>query len=208
MDDKQKNKIGKVFMDGILNQNPVFVQLLGMCSALAITVSVENGFFMGLAVTAVLIGSNLVISLLRSVIPNQIRIAAFIVIISGFVTAIEMLLEAYLPDISEALGLFIPLIVVNCIILARAESFASKNNPLMSMLDGLSMGIGYTLVVVIVSAVREILGAGKILGWDFAQYIGYEPAVIMILPAGGFLVLGFLIAAFNKLSEKWKGGDN
>ncbi len=207
MDDK-KNKIGKVFMDGILNQNPVFVQLLGMCSALAITVSVENGFFMGLAVTAVLIGSNLVISLLRSVIPNQIRIAAFIVIISGFVTAIEMILEAYLPDISEALGLFIPLIVVNCIILARAESFASKNNPFMSMLDGLSMGIGYTLVVVIVSAVREILGAGKILGWDFAQYIGYEPAVIMILPAGGFLVLGFLIAAFNKLSEKWKGGDN
>ncbi len=208
MDDKQKNKVGKVFMDGILNQNPVFVQLLGMCSALAITVSVKNGFFMGLAVTAVLIGSNLVISLLRSVIPNQIRIAAFIVIISGFVTAIEMLLEAYLPDISEALGLFIPLIVVNCIILARAESFASKNNPIMSMLDGLSMGIGYTLVVIIVSAVREILGSGKILGWDFAQYIGYEPAVIMILPAGGFLVLGFLIAAFNKLSEKWKGGDN
>ena len=208
MSDKQPNKISKIFMDGILNQNPVFVQLLGMCSALAITVSVKNGFFMGLAVTAVLIGSNLVISLLRSLIPNQIRIAAFIVIISGFVTAIEMLLEAYLPDVSEALGLFIPLIVVNCIILARAESFASKNNPLMSALDGLSMGIGYTLVVVIVSAVREILGSGKILGWDFAQYIGYEPAVIMILPAGGFLVLGFLIAAFNKLSDKWKGGDN
>ncbi len=208
MSDKQPNKISKIFMDGILNQNPVFVQLLGMCSALAITVSVKNGFFMGLAVTAVLIGSNLVISLLRSVIPNQIRIAAFIVIISGFVTAIEMLLEAYLPDVSEALGLFIPLIVVNCIILARAESFASKNNPLMSVLDGLSMGIGYTLVVVIVSAVREILGSGKILGWDFAQYIGYEPAVIMILPAGGFLALGFLIAAFNKLSDKWKGGDN
>ncbi len=208
MSDKQPNKISKIFMDGILNQNPVFVQLLGMCSALAITVSVKNGFFMGLAVTAVLIGANLVISLLRSIIPNQIRIAAFIVIISGFVTAIEMLLEAYLPDVSEALGLFIPLIVVNCIILARAESFASKNNPLMSVFDGLSMGIGYTLVVVIVSAVREILGSGKILGWDFAQYIGYEPAVIMILPAGGFLALGFLIAAFNKLSDKWKGGDN
>ncbi len=208
MSEKQPNKISKIFMDGILNQNPVFVQLLGMCSALAITVSVKNGFFMGLAVTAVLMGANLVISLLRSVIPNQIRIAAFIVIISGFVTAIEMLLEAYLPDVSEALGLFIPLIVVNCIILARAESFASKNNPFMSVLDGLSMGIGYTLVVVIVSAVREILGSGKILGWDFAQYIGYEPAVIMILPAGGFLVLGFLIAAFNKLSDKWKGGDN
>lgn len=208
MNDKQPNKISKIFMDGILNQNPVFVQLLGMCSALAITVSVKNGFFMGLAVTAVLIGSNLVISLLRSIIPNQIRIAAFIVIISGFVTAIEMLLKAYLPDVSEALGLFIPLIVVNCIILARAESFASKNNPLTSILDGLSMGIGYTLVVVIVSAVREMLGSGKILGWDFAQYIGYEPAVIMILPAGGFLALGFLIAAFNKLSDKWKGGDN
>ena len=208
MNDKQPNKISKIFMDGILNQNPVFVQLLGMCSALAITGSVKNGFFMGLAVTAVLIGSNLVISLLRSIIPNQIRIAAFIVIISGFVTAIEMLLKAYLPDVSEALGLFIPLIVVNCIILARAESFASKNNPLTSILDGLSMGIGYTLVVVIVSAVREMLGSGKILGWDFAQYIGYEPAVIMILPAGGFLALGFLIAAFNKLSDKWKGGDN
>lgn len=208
MNNKNKQSIGSVFMDGILNQNPVFVQLLGLCSALAITVSVKNGLFMGLAVTAVLIGSNLVISLLRSAIPNQIRIAAFIVIISGFVTAIEMLLEAYLPDVAESLGLFIPLIVVNCIILARAESFASKNNPIMSMLDGLSMGLGYTIVVVIVSAIREILGSGRIFGWDFAQYVGYEPSVIMILPAGGFLVLGFVIAAFNKLSEKWKGGDN
>ena len=208
MNEKNSKKIGQVFMDGIFSQNPVFVQLLGMCSALAITVSVKNGLFMGLAVTAVLIGSNLVISLLRNLIPNQIRIAAFIVIISGFVTAIEMLLDAYVPDVAEALGLFIPLIVVNCIILARAESFASKNKPFISVIDGLSMGIGYTLVVVLVSAVREILGAGKIFGWNFAQHIGYEPAVIFILPAGGFLVLGFLIAAFNKLSDKWKGGDN
>jgi electron transport complex protein RnfE len=208
MNEKNSKKIGQVFMDGIFSQNPVFVQLLGMCSALAITVSVKYGLFMGLAVTAVLIGSNLVISLLRNLIPNQIRIAAFIVIISGFVTAIEMLLDAYVPDVAEALGLFIPLIVVNCIILARAESFASKNKPFISVIDGLSMGIGYTLVVVLVSAVREILGAGKIFGWNFAQYIGYEPAVIFILPAGGFLVLGFLIAAFNKLSDKWKGGDN
>ncbi len=202
-----KKTIMQIIKDGIFLQNPVFVQLLGLCSALAITVTVKNGLFMGAAVTAVLVMSNLVISLLRNLIPNQIRIAAFIVIISGFVTAVEMLLKAYVPDVSDALGLFIPLIVVNCLILARAESFASKNNPFLSVLDGLSMGIGYTLVVVIVSFVREVLGSGKVFGWDFGQYIGYEPAVIMILPAGGFLVLGFLLAAFNKLTEKWKGGD-
>ena len=194
--------------NGILDQNPVLVQLLGMCPVLATTTTVKDALGMGFAATAVLICSNIFISLLRRFIPKQVRIAAYIVIISGFVTVVELLMRAYLFSLYQSLGLFIPLIVVNCIILARAEAFASKNPVLPSALDGLSMGIGYTLVVVIVSAVREILGAGKILGFDFAQYIGYEPAVIMILPAGGFLVLGFLVAAFNKLNEKRKGGDN
>lgn len=184
--------------DGIIYKNPVLVQLLGLCSMLAITTSIKNAIGMGAAVTAVLICSNLLISLLRKIIPNEVRIASFVVIISGFVTIVELLIKAYLPALDKSLGVFIPLIVVNCIILARAESFASKNGPIASILDGLTMGIGYTLALLLISAVREILGNGTFAG---IQIFGenFKPMLIAILPAGGFIILGILIAAVNKL---------
>ena len=204
--DEKKNKslakVGRVIRDGLITQNPVLIQLLGMCSVLAISTSVQNGLGMGRAVTFVLTGSNIVISLIRAAIPNKIRIASFVVVISGFVTAIDLIIKAYLPSLSKSLGIFIPLIVVNCIILARAESFASKNNPLLSALDGISMGLGYTVVIVIMSAIREILGFGTILGFDITQYIPFEPALMLILPPGGFLVLGLLIALVQKITQK------
>ena len=204
--DEKKNKslakVGRVIRDGLITQNPVLIQLLGMCSVLAISTSVQNGLGMGLAVTFVLTGSNIVISLIRAAIPNKIRIASFVVVISGFVTAIDLIIKAYLPSLSKSLGIFIPLIVVNCIILARAESFASKNNPLLSALDGISMGLGYTVVIEIMSAIREILGFGTILGFDITQYIPFEPALMLILPPGGFLVLGLLIALVQKITQK------
>ena len=153
---------------------------------------------MGLAVTAVLTCSNLLISLLRRFIPEQVRIASFVVIISGFVTIVEMLIKAYLPDLNKSLGVFIPLIVVNCIILARAESFASKNGPVASILDGLTMGVGYTLALLVISAIRELLGNGTIAGFHVLGS-SYKPMLIAILPAGGFIVLGCLIAAMNKI---------
>lgn len=188
----------KMLADGIIYKNPVLVQLLGLCSMLAITTSIKNAIGMGAAVTAVLICSNLLISLLRKIIPNEVRIASFVVIISGFVTIVELLIKAYLPALDKSLGVFIPLIVVNCIILARAESFASKNGPIASILDGLTMGIGYTLALLLISAVREILGNGTFAG---IQIFGenFKPMLIAILPAGGFIILGILIAAVNKL---------
>ena len=185
-------------LDGLFNKNPVLVQMLGMCSALAVTTSVTNALGMGLAVTAVLICSNVFISLLRNFIPQQIRIASYIVIISGFVTAVQLLIQAYLPDLNRTLGLFIPLIVVNCIILARAESFASKQPVLPSAVDGLAMGLGYTFALVLVAAVRELVGAGTLLGLKVTP-AAYEPAIIFILPAGAFLTLGFLIALMNRI---------
>ena len=157
-------KFKKQLADGVIYKNPVLVQLLGLCSMLAITTSISNAIGMGLAVTAVLTCSNLLISLLRKVIPEQIRIASFVVIISGFVTIVEMLIKAYLPDLNKSLGVFIPLIVVNCIILARAEAFASKNGPVASILDGITMGIGYTLALIVISAIRELLGNGTLAG--------------------------------------------
>ena len=184
--------------DGIVYKNPVLVQLLGLCSMLAITTSIENAIGMGAAVTAVLICSNLLISLLRKVIPNEVRIASFVVIISGFVTIVELLIKAYLPALDKSLGVFIPLIVVNCIILARAESFASKNGPIASILDGLTMGIGYTLALLLISAVRELLGNGSLAGIPILGE-NFKPMLIAILPAGGFIILGILIAAVNKL---------
>lgn len=194
----------KQLKDGLLYNNPVFVQLIGMCPTLATSTSLENGLGMGLAATAVLICSNLVISLLRKLVPSKIRIAAYVVIIAGFVTMIDMLLQAYLQDLSKSLGLFIPLIVVNCIILARAEAYASKNTPIKSMVDGLAMGLGFTFALALLSTVREILGAGTILGYPvFGE--AYQPAMLMILPAGGFLALGFIIAAFQKILSKKEG---
>ena len=197
---KENNNL-KVLTNGIITENPTFIQLLGMCPTLAVTTSLINALGMGLSATFVLVFSNLVISLLRKCIPNKIRIASYIVVIAAFVSIIEMLLKAYLPSISNALGLFIPLITVNCIILARAESFASKNKPIPSMIDGLGMGLGFTLGLSVLATVREILGAGSILGIQlFGQ--GFEPALIFILPPGAFLALGTILAVYNMIKDK------
>ena len=195
------NKIVKQFKEGLLTNNPVFVQFLGMCSTMAISINIQNGLGMGLAATAVLICSNVVISLLRKVIPAKVRIASYIVIVAGFVTAIDLLMQAYLPDLSESLGVFIPLIVVNCIILARAEAFASKNKVLPSAIDGLAMGLGFTRALTVMSTVRELLGAGTLAGIQIMPE-GYQPAMLLILPAGGFLTLGCLVAIFQKIMKK------
>ena len=193
----------KQFEEGLLSKNPVLVQLLGMCSVLAITTSLFNGIGMGLSVTIILICSNVLISALRNVIPNEIRIAAYIVIIAGFVTIVDLLLQAFLPALSESLGMFIPLIVVNCIILGRAEAFASKNGVLASALDGLFQGVGYTVALVIMCVIRELLGSGTfgggiLNGGEGIVIIseGY-PAMQMVMPVGGFLTLGFVIAGFQ-----------
>lgn len=188
----------KQLREGLLDNNPVLVQLLGMCPTLATTTSLENAFGMGMAATAVLICSNLFISLLRKFIPKQVRIAAYIVIISGFVTAVELLMRAYFYTLYQALGLFIPLIVVNCIILARAEAFASKNSPIPSIVDGIGMGLGFTFALCLIGTVREILGAGTILGMQIMPNF-YSPMVVFVLPAGAFLTLGFIIAAVQKI---------
>lgn len=194
-------ELKKIFFDGLIFKNPIIVQLLGMCSALAVSTSVINGLGMGFSVTAVLICSNVIISLLRKVIPDQIRIASYIVVIAGLVTIVDMVMKAYIPSLSESLGLFIPLIVVNCIILARAESFASKNPVLYSAFDGLSMGLGYTASMVVVSAIREIFGNGTFCGIDIFGG-NFSPALLIILPPGGFLVLGGVIALFQYIREK------
>lgn len=190
----------KQLKNGIIDNNPTLIQLLGMCPTLATTTSVSNAIGMGLAATAVLIFSNLFISLLRKFIPKEVRIAAYIVVISGFVTAVELLISAYIPSLNKSLGVFIPLIVVNCIILARAEAFASKNPPLPSMIDGLAMGLGFTCSLTVISSIREILGAGTWFGFPVLGS-AYEPALMFIMPPGAFIVLGFLIALVHKLRD-------
>lgn len=196
------NNIKKMFVSGIIEENPTFVQLLGMCPTLAITTTALNGLGMGLTVVCVLMLSNLLISLLRKFIPQQVRIASYIVIISGVVTAIQLLIKAYVPALDKSLGLFIPLIVVNCIILARAEAFASKNGVLPSVLDGLFMGLGFTMALTLLGIVRELLGAGTIFGADILLRFGYTPILFFVLPAGAFITLGVLIAAVNSLRSK------
>ena len=197
----------KQFNEGLLTKNPVTVQLLGMCSTLAITTSLFNGIGMGLAVTIILICSNVLISALRKVIPNQIRIAAYITIIAGFVTVVDLLLQAFIPALSESLGVFIPLIVVNCIVLGRAEAFASKNGVLASAVDGLCQGIGYTVALVIVCVIRELLGSGTFGGGLLNGGEGILiipqpfPAMQMVMPVGGFLVLGFVLAGSQWLMK-------
>ena len=200
--------IGKMFKEGLLTKHPVFVQLLGMCSTLAITTSLFNGIGMGVSVTIILICSNVLISALRKVIPSQIRIAAYITIIAGFVTVVDLLMQAFLPDLSESLGVFIPLIVVNCMILGRAEAFASKNGVLASALDGLFQGIGYTVALVVVCVIRELLGAGTfggglLNGGEGIRIIpeGYAPMYI-VMPVGGFLVMGCVLAASQYLTKR------
>ena len=198
----------KQFKEGLLTKNPVTVQLLGMCSTLAITTSLFNGIGMGLAVTIITICSNILISALRKVIPNQIRIAAYITIIAGFVTVVDLLLQAFIPALSESLGVFIPLIVVNCMVLGRAEAFASKNGVLASAVDGLCQGIGYTVALVITCVIRELLGSGTfgggLLGEGGAgiRIIPEQfPAMQIVMPVGGFLVLGFVIAGSQALMK-------
>ncbi len=209
-------KLKTQLKEGLLTKNPVLVQLLGMCSTLAITTSLFNGLGMGLSVTLILICSNVLISALRKVIPSNIRIAAYIVIIAGFVTIVDLLLQAFLPDLSENLGVFIPLIVVNCIILGRAEAFASKNGVVASALDGLFQGIGYTAALVVMCVIRELLGAGTFGGGILNHGEGIRiipegyPALQMIMPVGGFLTLGCVIAGFqwlvNRMEKKEKEG--
>ena len=176
----------KMFKEGLVSQNPVLVQLLGMCSTMAITTSVSNGLGMGVSVLIILTCSNIVISALRKIIPNEVRIACYIVVIAGFVTCVDLLLQAFLPDIAESLGVFIPLIVVNCIILGRAEAFASKNGVLASALDGIFQGIGYTWVLLVLCAFRELFGTGKLLGYQVMP-VSYQPLGILVQPVGGFL---------------------
>ena len=204
----------KQFNEGLLTKNPVTVQLLGMCSTLAITTSLFNGIGMGLAVTIITICSNVLISALRKVIPSQVRIAAYITIIAGFVTVVDLFLKAFIPPLSESLGVFIPLIVVNCMVLGRAEGFASKNGILASAVDGLCQGIGYTVALVITCVIRELLGSGTFGGGLLNNGEGIRiipegiPAMQMVMPVGGFLVLGFVIAGSQALMTSLEKKNN
>lgn len=193
------NRLQLIF-NGIVRSNPTFVLILGMCPTLGTTTSAENGFGMGVATMAVLIMSNLVISLIKNLIPDKVRIPAFIVVIASFVTVIQMVMQAYVPALYASLGVFIPLIVVNCIILGRAEAFASKNGVFDSMLDGIGIGLGFTLSLTVIGAVREILGSGAIFGHPLG-ISSYTPLIFVLAP-GAFLVLGYLMVLFNKLVKK------
>lgn len=195
---------GKQLKEGLLTQNPVLVQMLGLCSTMAITTSIANGIGMGVSVIIILTASNVVISAIRKVVPDKIRIAMFIVVIAGFVTCVDLLLQAFVPSIAASLGVFIPLIVVNCIILGRAEAFSYKNGIGASFFDGICQGLGYTMILLVMSAIRELLGAGTLNGVRVfpAEYA----ANILILPVGGFLTLGCLIALMQWIQQKVKGG--
>lgn len=195
------NPIAERLKNGIITENPTFVLMLGMCPTLAVTTSAINGIGMGLATTAVLVMSNLMISALRKVIPNGVRMPAYIVIVASFVTIVELLLHAYVKPIYDALGLYIPLIVVNCIILGRAESYAAKNKVIPSIFDGLGMGLGFTIGLVAIGAVRELIGTGQCFGFQILPE-SYEGVSIFILAPGAFLVLAFLCALQNKLGVK------
>ena len=190
----EPGKVAQIFKNGLVLQNPTLVLLLGMCSTLAVTTSLKNAVCMGLSTTAVLLCSNVVISLLRHWIPKQIRIACYVVVVASFVTIVDLLLQAYLPALSESLGIFIPLIVVNCIILARAEAFASKHTPGYAAMDGLAMGLGFTASLSILGVVRELLGSGTLWGVSVLGE-GFQPMLLVVAPCGGFIVLGCVIAA-------------
>lgn len=197
----EKMKLGKVISNGIVTENPTFRLVLGTCPTLAVTTSAINGLGMGAAATFVLICSNLVISLLRNFIPDKVRIPAFIVVICTFVTMVQLLMQAFIPSLYDALGIFIPLIVVNCIILARAEAFASKNGPVASACDGLDMGIGFTVALVILGSIRELIGNGSIFGMNVLG-ASYEPMLLIVLASGGFLTYGLMLGLFNLIVKK------
>ena len=201
----KKNTPSERLINGIIKENPTFVLMLGMCPTLAITTSAINGIGMGLTTTVILAASNLMISLLRNFIPDSVRMPAYIVVVASFVTIVQMLLQGFIPFLYSSLGIYIPLIVVNCIILGRAEAYASKNKPIPSLFDGIGMGLGFTLSITCIGAVRELIGAGTIFGKQIlpladaaAGKIGYEPATIFILAPGAFFVLAFLSAIQNK----------
>ena len=197
----EKNNYEKIFFEGIFTGNPVFILLLGLCPTLGVTSSAINGMSMGLAVVAVLACSNVLISAFKKLIPDQVRIPAFIMIIASLVTIVEMVMKAYTPDLYKVLGLFIPLIVVNCIVLGRAESFASKNGVLASLVDGVGTGLGFTLSLTVLGAIREALGNGSVFNIKFAPE-GFTPALIFILAPGAFLTIGCIIATLNYLKMK------
>ena len=197
----EKKSLGKVFFNGIIPENPTFRLVLGTCPTLAVTTSALNGLGMGAAATFVLVCSNIAISLLRKFIPDQVRIPAFIVVICTFVTMVQLLMQAFLPSLYESLGIFIPLIVVNCIILARAEAFASKNPPLASAFDGLGMGIGFTLALTLIGTIRELIGSGSVFGINVLG-ASYEPMLLIVLASGGFLTFGLLLGVFNLIVKK------
>ncbi len=199
--DENRPSLRGVFVNGILNENPTFRLVLGTCPTIAVTTSAMNGLGMGLAATFVLIGSNVVISALRKVIPDKVRIPCFVLVICTFVTIVQMLLQAFVPSLYASLGLFIPLIVVNCIILARAEAFASKNGVVASAVDGLGMGLGFTLAMVLMGSIRELIGSGTIFG---AAVFGasFEPMLLFVLAPGGFIAYGLLLGIINAVSAK------
>ena len=199
----EKKTLRSVFMNGIFAENPTFRLLLGMCPTLAISTAVTQGIGMGLASTFVLVFSNLVISLLRNVIPEKVRIPSFVVVIATFVTIVDLVLKAFIPSLSKSLGVYIPLIVVNCIIFARAESFAFKNKPLLAVADGLGMGAGFTIAITMLSAVREVIGSGTFLGVQVMPET-YHPMAIVIRPPGGFLMLGLLLLAVNAAAKAYE----
>ena len=197
------NKCTERLMNGLVKENPTFVLMLGMCPTLAVTTSAINGIGMGLSTTAVLIMSNMMISMLRKIIPDSVRMPAFIVIVASFVTIVDFLMEGFVPSLYDSLGLYIPLIVVNCIILGRAESYASKNGPIESIFDGIGMGLGFTMGLTIIGLIREILGAGTFFGLPFLSAIkGFTPITIFIMAPGAFLVLAFLVAGMNIIRKK------
>ncbi|MBQ4074034.1 MAG: electron transport complex subunit E [Clostridia bacterium] len=197
----EKKSMGKVLFNGIITENPTFRLVLGACPTLAVTTSAINGLGMGAAATFVLICSNFVISLLRNFIPDRVRIPAFIVVICTFVTMVQLLMQAFIPSLYDALGIFIPLIVVNCIILARAEAFASKNTPVSSAVDGLGMGIGFTLALMLMGSIRELIGNGSVFGVNILG-ASYQPMLLIVLASGGFLTFGLMLGLFNLIVKK------
>ena len=197
----EKKSMGKVLFNGIVTENPTFRLVLGACPTLAVTTSAINGLGMGAAATFVLICSNFVISLLRNFIPDKVRIPAFIVVICTFVTMVQLLMQAFIPSLYDALGIFIPLIVVNCIILARAEAFASKNTPVSSAVDGLGMGIGFTLALMLMGSIRELIGNGSVFGVNILG-ASYQPMLLIVLASGGFLTFGLMLGLFNLIVKK------
>ena len=203
---KEKKSLLSLIYDGVIKSNPSLVLMLGMCPTLAVTTSATNGFGMGVSTMAVLIVSNLLISLLRKIIPDAVRLPAYIVVVASLVTVVEMITQAYLPALYASLGLYIPLIVVNCIILGRAEAFASQNDPIPSVFDGIGMGLGFTIALVIIGSFRELLGAGTILGMQIMPE-SYTPIAIFVKAPGAFLVIAFVIAVMNAFSVPTRANE-